>query len=362
MEPLTLRVSDRVRETHDTVTFRLEPVGAPLPGYRPGQFLTLLVDHYGREVRRSFSLTSSPADPFLSITVKRKVNGEISRYLQDRVPLGALLRSLPPSGRFTFEAAGDAGRGPAEGADRAVIEAARAPRDIGFIAAGSGIAPILPLLRQVLSEEPTAHVWLLYQNHSEADVIFEKALKELQAENAGRFTLEVLFSAPVAHTILPRRLNNANLEQFVRELTRFDPGRSLLYCCGPEALMRMARFTLRLMGFREDQFRQEHFTVDVVPHAPLIHDTSPKHVVLRTREKTYAFDVAYPANILQAALDHHIPLPYSCRGGRCSTCAVRCGSGRVVMSINDVLTEKDLKEGWVLTCTGYAATDLELEL
>lgn len=329
---MILRVIGRRQETHDTVTFLLEGRLAP---YVPGQFLTLLVN----QVRRSFSLTSSPGDPYYAITVKRKTNGEVSRYLQDHVHEGAVLKALPPAGRFTFQ--------PRPGVRR----------DIGFIAAGSGIAPILPLIKQALAEEPESHVWLIDQNHSEADVIFGKELHSLEA----RLTRVSLLSAPFSHTILPRRLNNASLEQLVGGLMRFDPLESIVFCCGPEALMRMARFTLRVMGFGAEQFRQEHFTVDPVPHAPLLSDTTQKQVVLLLHGKRYVFPVAYPANILQAALDHHIPLPYSCRGGRCSSCAVRCVEGKVVMSINDVLTDRDLSEGWVLTCTGYAASDLELE-
>lgn len=309
-----------------------------LPAFVPGQFITLVVRH----IRRSFSISSYPPD--LSITVKRKPNGEISRYLLDHIQIGDTLNALPPAGRFTF------------------APQTAAQRDIGFIAAGSGISPILPLIRQALDGEPLSHVWLLYQNHSEADIIFARFLEELAARHLGRFTLLHFLSAPNSHEILPSRLNNGNLEQLVPGLLRFAPSEALFFVCGPEALMRMARFTLRVMGFGPDQFRQEHFTVDVMPPAPILSDDSPKTVTLRHGGKTETFTVAYPVNILQAALDHHIHLPYSCKGGRCSSCAVRCLSGQVVMSINDVLTEKDLRDGWVLTCTGYAGTDLELEV
>ncbi|HTJ10917.1 MAG TPA: iron-sulfur cluster-binding domain-containing protein [Dinghuibacter sp.] len=330
---MLLRVTGRTNETHDTVTFRLAPVEGPLAAYVPGQFLTLV---FGA-VRRSFSLTSYPGDSFYAITVKRKVNGEVSRFLQDHIFVGSVLEALPPAGRFTFTRS-----------DRV--------RDIGFIAAGSGIAPIIGLIRQALGEESGSHIWVIDQNHSEKDVIFDEELAghEVWLDRVS------LLSAPESHAVMPRRLNNANLETLVRELTHHDPADSLIFCCGPEALMRMAKFTLITMGFRAEQIRQEHFVIDAPPHPPLM-DASPHRVGITMHGERHAFDVAYPANILQAALAHHIPLPYSCRGGRCSSCAVRVLSGRVVMSINDVLTEKDLAEGWVLTCTGYAATDVELE-
>jgi ring-1,2-phenylacetyl-CoA epoxidase subunit PaaE len=282
----------------------------------------------------------------LSILVKRKPNGEISRFLQDHVSVGDVLRVVPPAGRFTFAPAAP----PAPGAPPP-------PRDIGVIAAGSGIAPILPLIRQALREEPQSHVWLIDQNHSEADIIFAEELRALQT----RITRISLLSAPQTHNILPRRLNNANLEQYVRELTRFDPSASVFFCCGPEALMRMAKFTLRVMGFEEAQFRQEHFTIDPPPRAALPVDPATRKITLSLGTRRYEFPVTFPTNILQAALDHHAPLPYSCRGGRCSACSVRCTEGKVLMSLNEVLTDQDIKEGWVLTCTGYALTDLTLE-
>lgn len=346
MDTINLSVTGRRQESPDTTTFILEP-SERLP-YQPGQFITLLIHHYGREVRRSFSLSSSPEDSYWSITIKRKANGEISRHLLDHIKVGDVLKALPPSGRFTLQTN------------------SLARRDIGFIGAGSGMVPLLPLIRQALTEEPHSHIWLLSQNHAEEDILFARQWRELQQKYADRFSVIHFLSSPHEHSVLPRRLNNANLEQILPTLLRFAPERALIYCCGPEALMRMARFTLRLMGYRADQFRQEHFVIDTPPHAPLlgelIKDPPPRKVNLRLKGQVYHFEVAYPHNILDAALHQHIPMPYSCRGGRCSTCMARCLSGSVLMSINDVLTDQDLASGLILTCTGYAQTDLELEM
>jgi ring-1,2-phenylacetyl-CoA epoxidase subunit PaaE len=100
--------------------------------------------------------------------------------------------------------------------------------------------------------------------------------------------------------------------------------------------------------------------VEYVPPPPLLTDTTPKQVIIHQKDSTFRFEAAWPDTILRAAERHHIALPYSCRGGRCSTCTAKCLSGKVKMSINEVLTEKELKEGWVLTCVGYAETDVVL--
>ena len=172
--------------------------------------------------------------------------------------------------------------------------------------------------------------------------------------DAGRLEWISLLSgvAPVA------RLNNGLLQEMLADIR----GDEHFYLCGPVGFMRMAVFTLRLLGIGDEQIRRENFTVEYVPPRPVLADTGPKQVVVRAGDQQYSFTVAWPATILQAALDRGIALPYSCKGGVCSTCVARCVKGRVKMSKNEVLTEKDLEAGLVLTCVGYAETDVELEL
>lgn len=123
--------------------------------------------------------------------------------------------------------------------------------------------------------------------------------------------------------------------------------------------MRMAQFTLRTLGVPEAGIRQEHFTVERQPPPPAV-DPAPRKVTIRTDAHRYEFQTAWPDTILTAALKHGIALPYSCRAGRCSTCVARLIRGRVKLSNNEVLTEKDLGQGLTLTCVGYAETDIML--
>lgn len=125
--------------------------------------------------------------------------------------------------------------------------------------------------------------------------------------------------------------------------------------------MRMAQFTLKWMGFEDEQIKKENFTVEFVPPPPLLVDISAKKILIHYQKETFKINATYPVSILQAALDHDIQLPYSCRSGRCSSCVAKCIKGKVKMSNNEVLTEKDLENGLVLTCVGYAETDVELE-
>jgi len=351
-------------EARDTATIFLKRAdGLPL-AYRAGQFLTFLFSFGDRQVRRSYSFSSTPgvdemgatpevnemgatpdADETASITVKRVVNGEVSRYLLDHLREGDKLLALPPAGRFVLERS----------------------EQFVFIAAGSGVVPVLSLIREALYRGE-GQVLLLSQQHDVESVIFKKKLEEMTKKFEGRFRWESWLSeggeaGDEKMAQQTGRLNNWLLEERLGQLVTGPAAqKALFYICGPESFMRMATFTLRVMGFDESRIKKEHFTVEYVPPPPLLADMTAKKVTIHAGDKTYQFETAWPKTILQAALDNHIPLPYSCKGGRCSSCVAKCIKGSVKMSINEVLTEKDIKEGLVLTCVGYAETEVELEI
>lgn len=350
MEFLDLIVKEIVPETREAKSFVLESVNGGPIAYEPGQFLTLLIEFNGHEVRRSYSMGSTPGiDERMFITVKRKENGEISRHILEHWQIGTSVKAVPPSGRFTIET-------------RPELQ-----RHIFFLTAGSGIVPVFSLLKSVLASEPLTHITMLYQNHDETTIIYHRELQLLEADYPQQFTRIDLLSHPLLHDLPSRRLNNGLLEQLVgyHEPRPFKHQQNkpptLFYTCGPPAFMRMVQFTLRVMGYDEEQLFREHFTIPVLPPPALVIDPAPRKVELSFNGKAYEFNVSYPTSILQAALDLNIELPYSCKAGRCATCTARCVSGDVKMTNNEVLTDKDLERGLVLTCVGYAATDVKLE-
>jgi len=349
---IALRVVGILPEAKDTATILLTREDGARLDYLAGQFLTFLLSVNGREQRRSYSLSSTPGvDPVAAITVKRVTNGAVSRYLLDHLRAGDVLSSLPPSGRFTLEPSSQ----------------------YIFIAAGSGMVPVFSLLKKALAQGTSkSRVLLISQHHDEQSILFRRQLEALVAEHAGRLRWVNILSTPgmvydPVHSHFGR-LNNFLLEDLLEELLGTGGGgettdRSadhLFYCCGPPAFMRMVQFTLRLMGAADSRIRKENFTVEFVAPAPLLSDTTPKRITIHAGGADYQYEVAWPETILQAGLKHHVPMPYSCRGGRCSTCVAKCLKGKVKMSINEVLTDKDLREGLVLTCVGYAESDLEL--
>ncbi|MBC7892374.1 MAG: ferredoxin--NADP reductase [Sphingobacteriaceae bacterium] len=336
-EILTLCVRAIRPEAPEVATYFLESTDGQAVSYRAGQFLTLLFDFQGHEVRRSYSLSSAPGvDAELAITVKRIVNGEVSRYLFDHLHVGDTLRALPPSGRFVLDE--------------------ETTGDLLLIAAGSGITPLFSILKSVLATQPSRPVILIYASRDDRNTIFLNEINALADRHPARLTVLYQRSAE------GQRLNNQRLERLVLNHLRGPRAKQERlatrgYLCGPEEFMRMARITLLFMGFHADQIRREQFVIEAPPAPPVPTLSTPSRVTLLFREKTHILDVPAGEYLLTAALAAGIPLPYSCRGGRCSACAARCTAGRVAMRINDVLTARDLAEGWVLTCTGYAESE-----
>lgn len=336
---LQLRVEDIKQETADAATFFFSEVSGTQISYRAGQFLTLVFSHHGRETRRSYSLSSSPDEKQLAITVKRVANGEISRFMLAKVKKGDVISAVPPAGKFTL--------------DREVATSAK----LVYFAAGSGIVPIYSQIKYLLARPGESHLILFYSNNSAADILFNEELNALETANANRLKVVYLISNQ------GNRLTNINLEALLKQHLPNDTGNAQYYMCGPFAYMRMIRLTLLFMGIEPANIRKENFVLETVPVADNAIIYPPQNIKLEFNGEVYSIAVGENQSILQAALQNDIALPYSCRGGMCSTCMAKCISGKVEMSVNDVLLDADLAEGWVLTCTGHpVSADVVLKI
>jgi len=342
---LLFRIVNVVHETPDTRSFYLAPLHGAEVSYKAGQFLTFIFKDNGHEVRRSYSLGSTPGvDRVLFITVKRKPNGSISRLLFDHYKTGDTLEAIEPSGKF-------------------VLDEEVAHKRYVFIAAGSGITPVFAIIKQLLHFYPHTTVLLINQCRDEANIIYALQLQQLRQQFNERFTVIQLYSNPASHEYFPQRLNNTLFEILIKQQVAKHPINTMqCYLCGPVVFMLMAQFTLKLMHFADTQIHKEQFVITPPPPAPLLTDTGTKQVTIHYKQATHKIRAAYPTSILDAALAQGIPLPYSCKAGICSTCMATCTKGTVVMSTNEVLTERDITANKILTCTGFAATDIEIAL
>lgn len=341
---LQLRITAIIPEAPDTFTYHLENTGGEPVLYEAGQFLTFLVTLHDTEYRRSYSFSSTPGvDDHLSVTIRKKENGEISRHILRSWHIGMIVTALMPTGRFTPEQVGTV------------------PRDIFLFGAGSGITPLFSLLKHMLYFEPLSRVVLVYSNSTRERTIFYRQLETLAATFTARFHIVHLFSSEEDHEINhPRRLNNILLEPLVKRMLKHDPGAAHFFVCGPPDYMRMILLTLRFMGFRNEQLHKENFVVNtnvLIARTAIPQDTTEKTVQLKLHNQR--FQLSMPGNkpILDSALRQGITLPYSCKGGVCGSCTARCTSGKVWMSVNEVLTDKELAEGFILTCVGYPVSE-----
>lgn len=337
---LRLRIVEVMKETADAFTYQLEDItGAPL-AYQAGQFLTFIINLHGTEYRRSYSLSSTPGvDTLPAVTVREKENGEMSRHILRNWKAGDIITSIQPSGRFTLDSIPDR------------------PRDIFLLGAGSGITPLFSLLKYVLYNEPAAHVKLVYSNTTHQRTIFYQQLEKLEAQFGDRLHIMYLFSVEAPEDKMTyRRLSNLLLEPLVKQQLRFNKADAQFFVCGPPDYMRMILLTLTFMGFDETQQHKENFVVNTSPQLARIgtpEDRSIKQVVLKTNNGEHLLSVPGNMTILNAALAQGISLPYSCRGGVCGSCTARCSDGEVWMAWNEVLTDKEIEQGFVLTCTCY---------
>lgn len=328
---LTIKKIKQEAGNFKTFVFEEEPIIA----YQPGQYLTLVDFVHGMEIRRSYSIMSSPLwnEP-LTIGVKRIDNGYFSRKLIDQSSVGDQIMTIGAGGFFTL---------PEEG---------QSFRQIFFLAAGSGITPIFSLLKSALLKHPDTRLILIYSNPSPEKTVFREELSELSRLYSDRLHIEFLFSN--SKNLARARLYPELLIRYVNTFSLASLDESLFYICGPESYMRMCTFILLREKVPEANVRREHFVIHKRQPSKVVPPDKEKHnVTIHYNDNVYQFPVQYPQTILSAARKERITLPYSCEVGRCGNCAARCTSGSIWMSYNEVLTDKELKKGMILTCVAY---------
>jgi ring-1,2-phenylacetyl-CoA epoxidase subunit PaaE len=336
VDNLQLTIVEIISETDDVKTFAFA-CNKPVV-YKPGQFLTFLFERKGSEIRRSYSLSSSPdTDDRLAITLKRVVNGEISGWWINEAKVGDILTALPPAGIFT-------------------IDWSTTPRDIFLIAAGSGITPLYSLLKSALIKEPHSRIHLVYSSSNQRSVIFHNQLVELEKRFPDNLKIEWRLSNH--KNLLKARLSTYNLQDLFRHKLVYPKQNALVYTCGPYNFMMMVQITCFTMGFNRNNVRKEIF--DILPppeNTPKYFDKKDRTITILYHHQSYTLTVPYNLTILDAALANDIALPYSCKAGRCSTCRCKIINGKIWMYYNEVLTDADEMAGFGLTCTGHPASE-----
>jgi ring-1,2-phenylacetyl-CoA epoxidase subunit PaaE len=339
-----LPLSDVIHETSEAVTLRMAQPLVDRVNYLPGQYLTLKVNIDGESHYRSYSLSSTPQlDRYLAVTVKRLPGGLVSNHINDHFAPGQLVEFLRPAGHFVLEAA------------------TQQRRHLVLIGAGSGITPLMGILRAVLYQEPYSRVSLLYANRSVATVIFRERLETLAETFPQRFALRHILSQPAADTPLPHHAGHLTAAQLPALLAQVAPESALpreYYLCGPQGLLDAAQAGLHALGVPDADIHQERFVANEEITAPQAALSGPtRWVTLRMGDALHQVKVPPGTTVLQAALAQGVRLPYSCRRGICSTCMSTLEQGKVEMDHPESLLDFEVQKGRVLTCQAHPMTD-----
>lgn len=314
--------------------------------YKAGQYITLVKTRSDGEVRRSYSIISTPAsqEP-LSIGVKRIDNGFFSRYLVDNAKVGETILTIGTGGFFTLP------------------DKITNCRQIFFFAAGSGITPVMSLIKTALRDYQHLKLVLIYSNSSLEQTAFLNELNILRELYPEHLYLELLFSDNPQ--LIKARLHRELIFAIIEERLIDNRNNTLCYVCGPENFMRLCIYSLTEAGIPQLNIKRENFAIGTPPKILLKPPDKEAHTVyLRHSDGSVVnLTVHYPDTILQAAKRAHVILPYSCETGRCGSCVAQCVKGEVWHSYNEVLTDAELQKGLVLTCVGHPVNgDVELKL
>jgi ring-1,2-phenylacetyl-CoA epoxidase subunit PaaE len=334
-----LAVNDLRRETPDAVslTFAIPKELSGDYSFAPGQYLTLRTTMDGEEIRRSYSICSGPDDGELRIAVKKVDGGAFSNWAADELKAGDELDVMTPTGRF----------GVVHAPDHARVY-------VGF-AAGSGITPILSIVKGVLAREPDSRFFLFYGNRLTSGMLFLEELEELKDRFMQRFSLfHVISGEEQDIPILHGRLDGAKVKVLLRSLV---PAASVdhVFVCGPTGMSEDIEATCRDIGIADDRIHVERFVSEFggKPRAKKIVpvDAPPKAMAaLIIDGKRREVPVAEGEAILDAALRAGMDLPFACKGGMCSTCRAKLVEGEAEMEVNYSLEPWELKAGFILTC------------
>ena len=332
----SLRINNIRKETTDTVSISLDIPTDLKEDYAfiPGQYVTFRTNIFKEEVRRSYSICSAPDSGELRVAIKQIPNGIFSTYANTRLKEGEHLDVGIPEGKFTLETNLDN------------------KKNYGAFVAGSGITPVLSMIKDVLRHEPKSSFVLLYGNKAPENTIFHERLHELEKKYFGRLFVYYTYTQIHDTHALFGRIDTEKINYILKNKHKNITFNSF-YLCGPEAMINLVSDTLQENKFKKDQIHYELFTASIKEVAPIstsedFNGSAQVTVLVDDEENTIT--VKENETLLDAALKGGIDAPYSCQGGVCSSCMCMVTEGEVQLLKNSILTDSEIEEGLTLAC------------
>ena len=342
-----LAVAKVHNETRDTiaVTFDVPPALKDRFAYEQGQHLTLRAQINEEDVRRSYSICSAVQDGSLRVAIKRTPGGLFSTWANDTLKPGATIEVMPPMGHFNVP-----------------LAAGNARHYLAF-AAGSGITPILSIIKTTLLAEPDSRFTLFYGNRASSSVIFKDELTDLKDIYTERLTLAYVMSREQQDIeLFNGRITKEKCKQFLQYWVRIEDI-DVAFICGPEDMMHGVSEALQEAGLPKQQIKIELFAASIPKHQhkPRQLDAAARNetevtVIMDGNHTSFTMDKD-KESILDAGLRAGIDMRYSCKGGVCSTCRCKLIDGKVDMDVNYALEDYEIARGFVLSCQSFPVTD-----
>lgn len=344
-----LKIADVRRETEDTVSvaFDVPEELQETYKYEAGQYLTLRANINGEDIRRSYSICSGTNEDELRVAIKKVHQGKFSTFANESLKVGDVLNVMTPIGSFTTEF------------DE------KTKKNYVFFAAGSGITPVISLVKSILHECPESNVTLIYGNQGLDTVIFREELENLKNEFMDHFSVLHVFSREkIGNTLQDGRLDENRILKIYHAILE---GQDVddIFVCGPEPIIYAVKDAFGKVGYDENKVHFELFTTpgekdknkEKVQHrnqGPRI-DANVK-VILDGEETLLNLD-SDGDSILEAAQKAGADVPFSCKGGVCCTCKAKILQGTAKMEVNYALEDDEVEDGYILTCQSHPTSD-----
>lgn len=322
--------------------------------FKAGQFLTFILNIGQDEVRRSYSICTHPSvDKYLGIAVKRVNGGLVSNYLNDNLKVGDYVTTTSPLGNFTYQSG------------------EQNTKELLLLAGGSGITPMLSILKEALTSTEEVTVKLLYVNNTPDDIIFKKEIDELLITYSNRLKVHHYLNSnntdsdkekSKGFTFFKKKAKTDSegfitKEEIERIIKSYQPTQeTVAYLCGPLGLMSLFEGALHNMSFSKHQINKELFVSSESNQKTTVNIGVISKVKVIINGDKHQFSTLPGKSILESGLAAGLEMPYSCQEGNCTACYGLCTDGDVEMLTTESLTDEELSEGGVLTCVGYATT------